>query len=163
MTLMAQDKDKPVFDPPVTGGVVIGYDGSRVSQDALRWGIEEARLRGWPVHVVRAWTLSTAIRDTGVPFGTVPSLDECEAAVADRLAKALASAGAEGVEVHPHVVHGAAAETLLAAAEGADLLVVGHRGRGGFGGLVLGSVAEQVVRHAPCPVVVVRAPKGDGR
>jgi nucleotide-binding universal stress UspA family protein len=58
-----------------------------------------------------------------------------------------------------HLHNGPATRTLLDAAEGADLLVVGHRGRGGWVGLRLGSSAEQVVSHAPCTVVVVRPPR----
>ncbi len=55
-----------------------------------------------------------------------------------------------------HVVHSPSPQALLSASKGADMLVVGHRGRGGFAGLMLGSVAEQCVRHAACPVLVVR-------
>jgi nucleotide-binding universal stress UspA family protein len=53
-------------------------------------------------------------------------------------------------------VHRPGAQALLDAADGAALVVVGSRGRGGFAGLVLGSTSEQVSRHAPCAVVVVR-------
>ena len=148
--------DKPTFEPPVTGGVVVGHDGSTLSDRALTWALQEARLRGLAVHVVRAWVLSTAIRDSGVPFGSVPSLEECQAAISRLLAASVAAADTDGLEVHQHAVHGASAQTLMAAAERADLLVVGERGRGGFAGLRLGSVAEQVTRHAPCTVVVVR-------
>ena len=56
-------------------------------------------------------------------------------------------------------VHGSAASALLKTAKGADLIVVGSRGRGGFAGLLLGSVSQQVVQHAPCPVVVVPPPR----
>lgn len=60
------------------------------------------------------------------------------------------------VESHP-------AEALLKAAEGADLLVVGSRGHGGFAGMLLGSVSSQTVHHAHCPVLVVRAGGGEAR
>lgn len=149
-------KQKPQFEPAITGGVVVGHDGTDKSDRAVQWAFEEARLRGCPLHVVRAWTLPTAIRDTGAPFGTVPSLQECEEAVGEHLARTVAALGTERVEVHRHPVHGADAEVLMAAAEQADLLVVGERGGGGFAGLRLGSVAEQLARHAPCTVVIAR-------
>jgi len=60
-----------------------------------------------------------------------------------------------GVDVERTVVEGAAAPALIEAAEGADLLVVGSRGRGGFAGLLLGSVGQQCAHHAPCPLVIV--------
>lgn len=151
--------EPPQFSPPIRG-IVVGHDGSPAADDALRWAIEEARLRHCPVHVVRAWVLATAIRDTGVPYGTVPSLEECQRATERHLAESVAAVDTTGVEVHQHVVHGPSAQALMAAAADADLLVVGERGGGGFAGLRLGSVAEQVSRHAPCTVVVVRAAGG---
>ncbi|HUP33419.1 MAG TPA: universal stress protein, partial [Gaiellaceae bacterium] len=66
-----------------------------------------------------------------------------------------------GIEVERRVVPEPPVEALLDAAAGADLLVVGSRGRGGFTGLLLGSVGQQVAHHAPCPVVIVR--RADGR
>lgn len=150
------ERDKPEFDPPIRGGVVVGHDGSKVADRALRWAVAEARAHGYVLHVVRAWVLSTAMRDMQVPFGTVPSFDECHAAIGNLLGASIEAAGPDGVKVHPHVVHGGSTQALMAAAEDADLLVVGERGGGGFAGLHLGSVAEQVVRHAAVTVVVVR-------
>jgi nucleotide-binding universal stress UspA family protein len=149
-------KETITFDPPITEGVVVGFDGSDASLAAVRWAVDEARAHSRPLHVVRAWVLSSVWRDTGVPFGTVPSFEECAAAAGKGLREALDGIGTEGVEVHEHVVHAPGAEALVAAAARADLLVVGQRGRGGFAGLTLGSVADQVSRHAPTTVVIVR-------
>lgn len=65
-----------------------------------------------------------------------------------------------GVEVEQSVLEGTPAQVLVEAAQGADLLVVGTRGHGGFTGLLLGSVSQQAAHHAPCPVVIVPHPKG---
>ncbi|MGL5858385.1 MAG: universal stress protein [Angustibacter sp.] len=154
--------EPPHLDPPIDGGIVVGWDGSELADRALAWAADEARRRAVPLHVVRVWVLSTAISETGAPFGTVPSMQECADTVAARTSEAVGALRADDphglgdLTVYPHQVHGPAAQTLLAVAVRVDLLVVGQRGRGGFAGLRLGSVAEQVVRHAPCTVVVVR-------
>ncbi len=149
----------------VTAGVVVGVDGSPQALAALRWAFEDAARRGAAVHVVRAWTLAAAAGpvafEQGLAFGMVPSEADCEAQVRAELetvvARAKAEAGDPQVPTTLHVVHGSAVRVLLAAGEHADVLVVGHRGVGGFLGLLLGSTAEQVLRHAPCTVVVVRS------
>lgn len=148
----------PQFDPAITEGLVIGHDGSHHSDRALTWAFEDAGRRGCSLHIVRAWVLSTAARDVDVPFGTVPSYAECDAAIRSHLEKAVQRLlpASSPVPIYQHVVHGPSAQALIAASQRADLLVVGHRGRGGFVGLVLGSTAEQVLRHAHCPVVVIR-------
>jgi nucleotide-binding universal stress UspA family protein len=74
------------------------------------------------------------------------------------LEKATAGLAAEGVEIECRAVEGGAPEVLIAAADEADLLVVGSRGHGGFAGLLLGSVSQQCAHHARCPVVIVHAP-----
>ncbi len=139
------------------GGVLVGDDGSACAAAAVRAAAEEAVLRGVGLHVVRAWTITTAVRPADVPHGIVPSTAEFEAATLaaerTRVAELLPGSAAE-VEVH--AVHGAPAKVLIEAAESADLLVVGTRGRGGFKKLLLGSVAEQCLRYAPCSVMVVR-------
>jgi nucleotide-binding universal stress UspA family protein len=66
------------------------------------------------------------------------------------------------VKIVSTVVEGQAAVELVRAAQGADLLVVGSRGHSAFAGMLLGSVSEHCAAHAPCPVVVVRAPEHPG-
>lgn len=157
--------------PQVVGGVVVGHDGSAGADAALGWAIEDAARRGCPVHVIRAWMLASAIDAVGAPVGTVPSMQECadvtlrlleadvDAVVAGRRAAASGPAGARApdVPVTCHAVHGPSGPCLVGSSTSADLLVVGHRGRGHLEGLILGSVAEYATRHAACSVTVVRA------
>ncbi len=139
------------------GGVLVGDDGSVCAAAAVRAAAEEATLRGVPLHVVRAWSITSAVRPADVPPGIVPSMLEFEAATVEeerrRVTELLDSPPAD-LEVH--AVHAGAAKALVEAAETADLLVVGTRGLGGFKYLLLGSVAEQCIRHAPCSVLLVR-------
>jgi len=132
--------------------IVVGVDGSDHSRRALAWAIGEARARQAALVAVHAWHLPAAAASYAGPL-VDPKLLEEEAAKA--LADALASADAHGVEVEQRVVRGGPAAALLDAAADADLLVVGSRGHGGFAGLLLGSVSQQVCHHAACPVVVV--------
>jgi nucleotide-binding universal stress UspA family protein len=142
----------------IDGGVVVGDDGSECAALALRWAAEEARLRHSTLHVVRAWSISSAPRPPTWKVGYAPSLAEYEDAVTEQMRRDVAENAGDltGLQVDCHAVHAPSAQALLSASNGADLLVVGSRGRGGFGGLLLGSVSEQVVRHASCPVVVIR-------
>ena len=151
--------------------VVVGVDGSAGSMEALHWALAEARLRKSPLRAVHAWMF-------GYVGGTIdgyPSLGgsldaygslgidpgDLHRAAEDLLDRALADAGAdtEGVEIERQVVQGSAAEALMTAVDKNDLLVVGSRGHGGFAELLLGSVSQQCVHHAPCPVVVVHSHK----
>jgi nucleotide-binding universal stress UspA family protein len=139
-------------------GIAVGVDGSDASICALRVAAEEARLHGGVLHVVRAWSMRAVPRPPDCPPGRVPSLVEYEQE-ALRRTRALVQAelGDEPpCPVEVHVVHAPAQQALIGASSRARLLVVGHRGRGGFADLLLGSVAEQCVRQAHCPVLVVR-------
>jgi len=141
----------------VEGGIVVGHDGSKCAQEALVWAGRLARRADLELHVVRAWAITTAPQPSSWTPGYVPPLPEWEGAVYDELTSHVKAAGLDpAVRVTCHVVHKSPVQALMSAAEGANLLVVGARGRGGFRGLLLGSVSDQLVHHAPCPVTVVR-------
>jgi nucleotide-binding universal stress UspA family protein len=134
------------------GLIVVGVDGSENSRQALRWAIEEARLRHARVRVVHAWWLYPMLAaDTEAPHLTNDASGAVQRFVTETLAEE------HDVEVEVVAVQGQqASAALVDAAKDADLLVVGSRGAGGFTGLLLGSVSQQCAHHAPCPVVVVR-------
>lgn len=147
------------FDPVVTGGVVAGFDGSDASRRAVAVAAEEAAMRGVALHVVRAWMFSSAADEAGAPHGTVPSLDEVEDAVRTSVDQVVQQVRAErtDLQVVGHVQHCKAVDALVSASKDAQLLVVARRGQGGFVDLLLGSTADQVVRHARSSVLVVRS------
>ncbi len=136
----------------------MGVDGSPDALAALRFALAEARLRGAEVQAVSAWHYPDTFGGPVILAGDYDleaiahrALDEAITATKDQQT---------GLTVNLMTTQGRAASALLDAAAGADLLVVGSRGRGGFAGLLLGSVSQQCVHHAPCPVVVVPAPPG---
>jgi nucleotide-binding universal stress UspA family protein len=141
----------------IDGGILMGHDGSECAQEALRWAAGLAARTRWPLHVLRAWQLTTAPQPATWTYGYVPPLTDYEQAVHDELRAHVAAAGIDVEGVVSHVVHRPPVPGLIEAAAGADLLVMGARGRGGFRGLVLGSVSDQCVHRAPCPVTVVRS------
>ncbi len=137
--------------------IVVGTDGSPNAQLALDWAVEEARLRDAELVVVRSWHPPYVGE---AAYGYVEVTDAIRDAAASEVEEAAKGAEAAlGRPVQRVVRCGGAADELMEEAKGADLLVVGARGHGGFLGLLLGSVAERVARHAPCPVVIVRESK----
>lgn len=137
--------------------IVVGVDGSRNSRAALTWAAGEAEFRHSELVALIAWTTpapavgatSRSLRIADAARYETMAKQTVEATVADELG--------DRVDVTCKAIRGPAARTLITAGRQAEMLVVGARGSGGFAGLRFGSVSEQVVRHAPCPVLVVPA------
>jgi nucleotide-binding universal stress UspA family protein len=132
--------------------IVVGVDGSEASRAALRWAATDAAVRGVPLVAVEAWEFSPLIFAADVPV----ALDELRTSVTEHLHSVVTDEVPETVEVVEMVVERAPVPALLGQCEADDILVVGSRGRGGFAGLLLGSVSQQLAQHAECPVVIVR-------
>jgi nucleotide-binding universal stress UspA family protein len=142
--------------------IVVGVDGSEGSRVALQWALEEAAATGSEVVPVLAYDVGLAWIDIGSDYEA--SMIKRAAEKAHREIHAVVDAldtHALGVTLHPLVIEGLPPDALVEAARGAELLVVGSRGRGGFAGLLLGSVSQRCVERSPCPVVVV-PPSGRG-
>jgi nucleotide-binding universal stress UspA family protein len=138
--------------------IVVGIDHSDGAKAALRFALEEARLRHATLRAVHAWKFdylgAPGIMGT-LPPGEYEALQSAAEAALDATFKEVAKA--EGVEVERWVVEGAPAAVLVEESRDASLLVVGSRGLGGFAQLLLGSVSQQCAHHAECPVVIVRS------
>jgi nucleotide-binding universal stress UspA family protein len=134
--------------------IVVGVDGSEGGRRALRWAIREAAARGGTVQAVIAWRLD--LYDLP-PYAAVHPDDErqrCELVLSHEIESVPAFERAE-VSVAATVAEGRAPDVLSAAARSADLLVLGSHGHGRMRHTVLGSVSEECVRKATCPVVVI--------
>ena len=137
-----------------TKQIVVGVDGSPSSIKALRWAIRQAKLTGADIEAVTAWSFPAGygmapVGDEGIDFGSDAGKIQAEAL-------AEVSGIAPGVAITSSVLEGNTADVLVREAKGADLLVVGSRGHGGFAGMLLGSVSQHCVQHAGCPVLVLR-------
>ena len=156
--------------------ILVGLDGSAASSRALRWALEQAQLRGdSAVVAVHAYRIpgarpNYAYTESYLPAGALErrveqerTLRAEEESTARERAEGLIEhailaegEAAEGQVIKRVVAEGDAAKTLIEMSRGVDLLVVGSRGIGGFKGLLVGSVSQQCLHHAHCPVVVVR-------
>jgi nucleotide-binding universal stress UspA family protein len=151
-----------VYVAAVAGRIVVGVDGSELGGAALAWALEEAKLREATLVAVHAWTFVPPgpIAEPGmvpVPAGDLAGDLAAERNVANAvLDDAAERAAGTGVEVERRLVESSPGDALVEAARGADLLVVGSHGRGSLASALLGSVSHHVLKHAPCPVVVVR-------
>jgi len=133
--------------------VVVGIDGSAAADGAVDWAADEADRRSLPLEVIHGWER---------PFAADPALTAdvhalAEVDAATTLDAAVARARERcGAPVQGRLIEGNVVDALLASGAGSAVLVVGSAGRGGFRSMLVGSVAQAVAEHAPCPVVVVR-------
>ncbi|HEX5543172.1 MAG TPA: universal stress protein [Micromonospora sp.] len=133
--------------------ILVGVDGSSSSLLALRYAFEQAADRALPLHVLQAWDLSTSMRE--VPLNVQQEMLAAEQAALDELVAEWRAKYSE-VEVSAAVVPDLAGRVLVQSSRNAQLVVVGSRGRGGFRGLLLGSVSQQLLHYSHCPVAVIR-------
>lgn len=143
-------------------GVVVGVDGSEHAAKALRWAAAEAADRRTFLTAVLGWGLLNQYHSKGADefdpgYNPVDALTALEEMVAAGL-----EGGPDARAVRTKVFNDLPARALLDASEGAELLVVGARGLGGFKELLLGSVSHRCLVHATCPTVVVRSVGGLG-
>lgn len=136
--------------------VVVGVDGSEGARAAARFALEEARLRGATLVVAAAWHVPAAAYAAGIapPPELGQDLERAARTAVEQVRDELG--GGADVPVETIVREGQAADVLVEESAGADLLVVGSRGLGGFRGLLLGSVGIQCAHHARCPLAIVR-------
>jgi nucleotide-binding universal stress UspA family protein len=141
---------------PDTGRIVVGVDGSTLSQAAIEFAFEEASWRGAGLTAIHTWEVPETAALTPVRLDFDRIATDQERVIAEALAGYQSKY--PDVEVRRRTVHGDPTRNLMEASHGAVLTVVGSRGRGGFRGLLLGSVGHALLHHAGSPVTVVRTP-----
>jgi nucleotide-binding universal stress UspA family protein len=139
--------------------IVVGIDGSQSAKTALHYAITQAQLINATVEAITAWQDPAM---SGFSYGWSPMLFDGESIATltektldETVAEVTSQDGWPHPEVVTRVVQGHAAQVLVEATRGAQLLVLGRRGHSTFAGILLGSVSQYCVQHAPCPVVVV--------
>lgn len=153
--------------------VVVGVDGSASARTALEFALQEAAWRDAVLDVVSVavtpeyWPVGIGMASSGVAAPDREQVVDAVQREAEQLVTDVVGGpgdAAARVEVRVRAVPGPPAATLIEQARGAELLVVGHRGRGGFASATLGSVSLHCVLHSACPVTVVRPspPPADG-
>jgi nucleotide-binding universal stress UspA family protein len=144
--------------------IVVGVDGSEASAAALRWAFDEAIRSQADLEVVSAWNYPVGSEPfvLGGPMVVESAVAGTTETVHRMVREVRDSRPDADVVVREMPMSGPAAAALLRRAEDADMLVVGSRGRGGFRALLLGSVSQHCVTHAPCPVVVVHPDRAPG-
>jgi nucleotide-binding universal stress UspA family protein len=133
--------------------IIVGVDGSESSRRAVQWAVDYAS-EGDQLVLAHAWNLH-AVGAFESPYLNVVDFETQATQLVKSLAAEVAEDAGTSLDVVTSVEHGHPGQHLIDLSDGADLLVVGSRGYGGFKGLLLGSVSTYVVHHAQCPVVVV--------
>ncbi|MFI1163491.1 universal stress protein [Streptomyces sp. NPDC020801] len=134
--------------------VVVGVDGSPSSYAALRWAAGYAQLIGGVVEAIHVWDTPSAVGWAGPAIDPDYDLQQARERFAEELHSVFPDEHPARLE--EHLVEGDPSEVLIRASQGAEVLVVGSRGRGGFARAMLGSVSQRCAQHSACPVVVVR-------
>jgi nucleotide-binding universal stress UspA family protein len=134
------------------GRIVVGVDGSRHSEQALRWAAHFAAIFGARLEAVSCWEYPTSYGWAAIAPEWSPGQD-MDKVLEDTVRTVFGEQPPPGLQ--RQVIEGGAAKVLLDASAGAVMLVVGSRGHGGFAGLLLGSVSASVAEHASCPVFIV--------
>ena len=138
-------------------GIIVGVDGSGHSQRALEWAMKEAAIRHAPLTILTVHPAIVGYFGSMVPTPVdLEFTEQIQAAVkleADRVLAGLSGSHPESVTVK--AVHGFPVEEFVSASKGADIVVLGSRGAGGFTRMLMGSTAGQVVQHAHCPVLII--------
>lgn len=145
----------PDLGAEVKGRIVVGVDGSPESKAALRWAGEMAQRTGAVIDAVTAWALPIAFGWDAAGAYDIDWRGDAEKALIATVDSVFGPNRPAGLRTF--VLEGDAAHQLIEHAAGAQLLVVGSRGRGGFKGLLLGSVSSKCAAHATCPVLIVHA------
>jgi len=143
-------------------GITVGIDGSPNSRRALDWAVQEAATRNCGLTVLTIHpVIASWVTGRPVTVSADPGLQDKERVAAEQVTEeALKDAGpGQPASVQVRSISGFPAEALIEASKDSDLVVLGARGGGGFHRLTLGSVSDQVVHHAFCPVVVVPGPE----
>jgi nucleotide-binding universal stress UspA family protein len=158
-------KDLIRMSAAITNGaprIVVGVDGSPSSRTALRWAVRQADLTNATIDAVLAWEIPVVLQS----YAMAPIYAEQDGGFEENAKKTIEAVISEEVEpadsqrVRSLVINGHPAQVLLDIAAGADLLVVGSRGHGKFAEALLGSVSQNCVHHASCPVLIMRGEPG---
>ena len=140
-----------------TQPILVGYDGSPGATAAVAWALDEAGRTGAPVRLAYAFDWPPVVM-TPVDPATVWPAEDARGNAKTVLNRAVAEAASRHphVPVTAHLLEGRAAPLLREQSRHASLVVLGSRGHGGFTGLLLGSISQQLLHHSHCPVAVVR-------